>query len=111
MPKKFEPTPELLEQILTRYKETKNYSAVSRETELSVAIIKRIIQEANSPAMNASTAENAAKPLPKPKTTAQILAYHKEYIYTGLPPLETTLPKRAAYYGLAAKLRTEFLNV
>ena len=46
MAKKFIPTAEQLELILTRYNETKNYSLVSRETNLSVAIIKRIIQEA-----------------------------------------------------------------
>ena len=107
MPKKFEPTPELLEQILSLYKKTKNYSAVSRETGLSTTIIKRIIQEANT----SPTIENAEKPLPKPKTTAQILAYYKEYQYTGLPPVETSLPKKAAFYGQAAQLRMEFLDV
>lgn len=108
MAKKFEPSPELLEQILTRYDETKNYSQVSRETGLSVTIIKRIIQESGEGATNTTTVE---KPLPKPKTTAQILAYHKEYQYTGLPPVETTLPKKSVYYGLMVQLKQEFLDV
>ena len=65
MAKKFVPTQEQLEQILTRYKETSNYSLVSRETNLSVAIIKRIIQEAEEPSKEA-----AEKSVSKPKTTA-----------------------------------------
>ena len=69
MAKKFVPTQEQLEQILTRYKETSNYSLVSRETNLSVAIIKRIIQEAGE-----GNTTDEEKSLPKPKTTAQILA-------------------------------------
>ena len=104
MAKKFVPTQEQLEQILTRYKETSNYSLVSRETNLSVAIIKRIIQETYGD-------NDEEKPLPKPKTTAQILAYHKEYKYTGLPPTETTCPKKSVYYGKMAMLKQEFLDV
>lgn len=106
---KFIPTPEQLNTILTRYQETKNYSQVSRETGLSTAIIKRIISE-NEGVSSAST-ESAAKPLPKPKTTAQILAYRKEYQYTGLPPIETVCPKKSVYYGKMAMLKQEFLNV
>lgn len=107
MAKKFVPTQEQLKQILTRYKETSNYSLVSRETGLSVAIIKRIIQEAGE-SNNTSEEE---KPLPKPKTTAQILAYHKEYKYVGLPPIETTCPKKSVYYGKMVMLKQEFLDV
>lgn len=105
MAKKFIPSPEQLELILTRYKETKNYSLVSRETNLSVAIIKRIIQESDAPE---TTSNKAAA---KPKTTAQILAYNKEYIYNGLPPVETKCPSKAAYYGMLASLTQEFLDV
>ena len=107
MAKKFEPSPELLEQILTRYNETKNYSQVSRETGLSTAIIKRIIQESGE--------ENAAQPdnvdPPKPKTTAQILAYHKQYKYVGLPPNETVIPEKMLFYAHLAIFKEEFLNV
>lgn len=106
MAKKFVPTQEQLEQILTRYKETSNYSLVSRETNLSVAIIKRIIQEAGE-----GNTTNEEKPLPKPKTAAQILAYHKEYKYTGLPPIETVCPKKSVYYGKMVMLKQEFLDV
>ena len=106
MAKKFIPTAEQLELILTRYNETKNYSLVSRETNLSVAIIKRIIQEADE-----TTSTDEEKPLPKPKTTAQILVYNKPYRYTGLPPIETKCPSRAVYYGLMAQLKQEFLDV
>lgn len=108
MPKKFEPTPELRQQILIRYKETSNYSLISRETNLSVAIVKRIIQEGDA------TSTVAAKPnIPtkKPTTTAQILAYKKEYVYVGLPPFETTCPKKTVYYGLLAQFKQEFLDV
>ena len=106
MAKKFIPTAEQLELILTRYNETKNYSLVSRETNLSVAIIKRIIQEAGE-----TTSTDEEKPLPKPKTTAQILAYHKEYKYNGLPPIETVCPKKSVYYGKMTILKREFLDV
>ena len=107
MAKKFEPSPELLEQILTRYAETKNYSQVSRETGLSVTIVKRIIQESGE----GTAAATAEKSLPKPKTTAQILTYNKPYRYTGLPPIETKCPSKAVYYGLMAQLKQEFLDV
>ena len=106
MAKKFVPTQEQLEQILTRYKETSNYSLVSRETNLSVAIIKRIIQEAEEPSKEA-----AEKSVSKPKTTAQLLSYNKEYHFTGLPPAETICPKKTVYYGLLAALMQEYLDV
>lgn len=106
MAKKFVPTQEQLEQILTRHKETGNYSLISRETNLSVAIIKRIIQEAGE-----SNTVDEEKSLPKPKTIAQILAYHKEYKYTDLPPIETVCPKKSVYYGKIAMLKQEFLDV
>lgn len=108
MAKKFEPSQELLEQILSRYKETSNYSLVSRETGISVAIIKRLIQEAEQPITSSSKEES---PLKKPTTTAQILAYRKQYCYTGLPPLETNCPKKSVYYGQMAILKQEFLDV
>lgn len=108
MAKKFVPTPEQLELILTRYKETKNYTLVSRETGLSVAIIKRIITE------NTTTETNTAAPTKtaaKPKTTAQLLAAKNEYKYNSLPPTETSLPSKAAYYGQLVALMKEQLNV
>lgn len=106
MPKKFVPTPEQLELILTRYKETHNYSLISRETGLSVAIIKRIIQEAELVTEEKTTSEPK-----KPKTAAQTLALNKEYQYTGLPPIESICPKKAVYYGQISMLVQEFLNV
>ena len=108
MAKKFVPTQEQLELILTRYKETKNYSLVSRETNLSVAIIKRIIQESEAPE---AASNNINKTAAKPRTTAQILAYSKEYIYNDLPPVETKCPSKAVYYGMLANLKQEFLDV
>ena len=45
MPKRYEPTPEMLANILKWYKETKNYTEVSRRTGLTVLIVKRIITE------------------------------------------------------------------
>lgn len=105
MAKKFEPSQELLKQILSRYKETSNYSLVSRETGISVAIIKRLIQEAEQPIPREES------PSKKPTTTAQILAYRKQYCYTGLPPLETNCPKKSVYYGQMAILKQEFLDV
>lgn len=107
MAKKFIPTPEQLELILTRYKETKNYTLVSRETGLSVAIIKRIITENTTTETNAAPTKTAAKP----KTTAQLLAAKNEYKYNGLPPTETSLPSKAAYYGQLVTLMKEQLNV
>ena len=45
MPKRYEPTSEMLANILKWYKETKNYTEVSRRTWLTVTIIKRVITE------------------------------------------------------------------
>lgn len=45
MPKRYEPTSEMLANILKWYKETKNYTEVSRRTGLTVTIIKRVITE------------------------------------------------------------------
>ena len=45
MPKRYEPTAEMLANILKWYKETKNYTEVSRRTGLTVLIVKRIITE------------------------------------------------------------------
>lgn len=87
MPKKYEPTPEMLQTILTRYNETKNFSLVSRETGLSYNILKRIITE-----HEASGAKN-------------------EYIYTGPMPLETELPTKAMYYHQIICLMKEHLHV
>lgn len=106
MAKKFVPTQEQLKQILTRYKETSNYSLVSRETNLSVAIIKRIIQEAGE-----GNATDEEKPLPKPKTTAQLLAYKKQYNYIGPAPLESNLPSKPVYYNQIATMQKEILDV
>lgn len=108
MAKKFVPTQEQLEQILTRYKETSNYSLVSRETSLSVAIIKRIIQEAGETSQTTTSTE---KPLPKPKTTAQLLAYKKRYNYIGPAPLESNLPSKPVYYNQIATMQKEILDV
>lgn len=89
MAKKFMPTSEQLELILTRYKETNNYSLISRETGLSVAIIKRIITENIG---DGSVGKN-------------------QYTYIGLPPQETELPSKIMFYHQITKMREEFLNV
>lgn len=110
MPKKFVPDPELLNVILTRYKETKNYNQVSRETGLSTAIIKRIITEAA--AGTTPTETTVEKPRTKPLTAAQTLALRKEYIYTGPVPIEKNRPeKKMVYYGKISVLMEDFLNV
>lgn len=105
MAKKFIPDPELKEQILTRYKETKNYSLVSRETGLSVLIIKRIIQEEGEPAVQPTTTYK------KPTTASQVLAAKREYFYAGPAPLETELPKKSIYYGKIVELVKGYLDV
>lgn len=88
MPKKFIPSPELLNTILTRYNETKNYSLVSRETGISTAIIKRIIEE------------NSGGP-------------KNQFIYYGPAPIEPTSPqlKKIPYYYELTLLMKEILNV
>lgn len=105
MAKKFIPDPELKEQILTRYKETKNYSLVSRETGLSVLIIKRIIQEDGEPATQPTTTYK------KPTTASQVLAAKREYFYAGPAPIETELPKKTSYYGKIVELVKGYLDV
>lgn len=106
MAKKFIPDPELKEQILTRYKETKNYSLVSRETGLSVLIIKRIIQEeGEQPAAQPTTTYK------KPTTASQVLAAKREYFYAGPAPIETELPKKTIYYGKIVELVKGYLDV
>lgn len=85
MPKKFIPDAVLLNTILTCYKETNSYAAVSRETGLSAAIVKRIITE------------NTKK--------------GEEYIFIGLAPNETSLPTKAQYYYQIICLMKEHLNV
>lgn len=49
MPKKYEPTPEMLKQILDWYEETHNYSEVTRRSGLSSVVVKRIIVENTEP--------------------------------------------------------------
>lgn len=88
MPKKFIPTPELLQTILTRYEETHNYAAVSRETGISANIIKRIISENTE----------AAKPVAVLQSPAVI-------------PQETQLPSKAQFYYLLQCLVKEQNNV
>lgn len=92
---KYIPTPEELENILKRYEETKNYSLVSRETGLSVTIIKRLIVENGDP----------AKPKQKKSTVKNA------YIYGGPTPVETELPSKAQYYHQLICLMKEHLNV
>lgn len=48
MPKRFEPTPELRQNILDWYKETKNYAEVARRSGLSNLLVKRIITESKT---------------------------------------------------------------
>ena len=88
MPKKFIPSPELLATILTRYKETKNYSLVSRETGLTAAVVKRIIDE--------------NKEAPK-----------NQFTYIGPAPVEPAAPqlKKIPYYYELTLLMKEHLNV
>ena len=45
MGKKFEPTPELLQEILTKYAKNGNYSQTARSVGLSVPVVTRIIKE------------------------------------------------------------------
>ena len=45
MPKRYEPTPELRQNIINWYKETNNYAEVARRSNLSSVLVKRIINE------------------------------------------------------------------
>lgn len=45
MGKKFEPTPELLQEILTKYAKNGNYSQTARSVGLSIPVVTRIIKE------------------------------------------------------------------
>lgn len=104
MGKKFVPTPEQLEQILTRYEETKNYSLVSRETGLGPTVIKRIIEESTQGEVATTKEKNAAKPTStSPKAN--------EYFYVGPAPRESFLPIKKDYYTVIYNLMKEKLNV
>lgn len=117
MPKKFVPDPQLLNTILTRYKETGTYAQVSRETGLSTAVVKRIIEEAAAtahPVLSSIIEKEATQPkkvAAKPRTASQILNDRKNYIYTGPAPLETKLPTKAVFYGQIVELVQEYINV
>ena len=116
MAKKFIPDAELLNTIITRYKETKNYSQVARETGLSVVVIKRILSENNEAAAQSATEEKISvepqkSAAAKPKTAAQIVAARVKYSYVGPAPLETSLPTKAVYYGQLVELARNYLNV
>lgn len=102
MPKKFIPSPEQLEQILTRYEETKNYALVSRETGLSAIIIKRIIQESEEGEVETTVGKNSN--IPKPIGP-------NEFSYIGPAPQETFLPTKKDYYTIIYRLMKEKLNV
>lgn len=112
MAKKFVPDKELLDRILIRYSETKNYSLVSREFDISPAIIKRLVQESGESSISK---ENTSSPAPKvaakPVTASQVLAARREYQYFGPAPLETALPTKAVFYGQIVDLVKEYLNV
>ena len=45
MGKKYEPTPELLEEILTKYAQNGNYSQTARSVGMSTSVVTRIIKE------------------------------------------------------------------
>ena len=45
MGKKYEPTPELLEEILTKYAQNGNYSQTARSVGMSTPVVTRIIKE------------------------------------------------------------------
>lgn len=107
MPKKFIPDAALLSTILTRYKETNSYAAVSRETGLSAAIIKRIITENTEK----SDEEISAPSVKKPQTASQILAQRVKYNYCGPAPIETSLPRKFMFYNQLIQLMKEHLNV
>lgn len=117
MAKKFVPDPELLNTILTRYKETGTYAQISRETGLSTTVVKRIIEEAAAtahPILSATTEKETTqsqKVAAKPRTASQILNDRKKYIYTGPAPLETKLPTKAVFYGQIVELVQEYINV
>ena len=49
MGKKYEPTPELLEEILTKYAQNGNYSQTARSVGMSISVVTRIIKENYKP--------------------------------------------------------------
>ena len=49
MGKKYEPTPELLEEILTKYAQNGNYSQTARSMGMSASVVTRIIKENYKP--------------------------------------------------------------
>lgn len=49
MGKKYEPTPELLEEILTKYAQNGNYSQTARSVGMSTPVVTRIIKENYKP--------------------------------------------------------------
>ena len=49
MGKKYEPTPELLEEILTKYAQNGNYSQTARSVGISTPVVTRIIKENYKP--------------------------------------------------------------
>lgn len=49
MGKKYEPTPELLEEILTKYTQNGNYSQTARSVGMSTPVVTRIIKENYKP--------------------------------------------------------------
>ena len=52
MPKRYEPTPELRQNIINWYKETNNYAEVARRSNLSSVLVKRIISETETDETN-----------------------------------------------------------
>lgn len=89
MAKKYIPSPEELRTILELYSQTKTYAAVSRETGLSAAVVKRIIEENSTAASNGSF-----------------------ITYNGIPPVEPAVaPSKAMFYYKLMVLMKEILHV
>lgn len=82
MANRYEPSKEELERIISLYKQTKNYTEVSRQTGISVTIIKRLIEESKSAT---------------------------SLIYTGMAPFEPTVKNWTSYNDEIEKLYKEVM--
>lgn len=89
MGKKYVPSEEELQRILSRYAETHNYSAVSREFGISAQIVSRLVKESES------------------KNDGQWV-----YVYEGSAPMEgDTKMTKNVFYGQLLQLQRKCRDV
>lgn len=86
MPKRYEPTPELRQNIINWYKETNNYAEVARRSNLSSVLVKRIINETEIDESNKVIPEQIEvicnnQTIPKEKEILWFKDYDGEQVY------------------------------